>query len=66
MVELVGGEVSERLVEAPRLVAVVPGEQGVPEPAEISGQIVDVVELVVVRPKRAFDATVALGGSRAG
>ena len=50
LVELVGSEVSKRLVEAPRLVTVVPGEQGVLEAAEVGGQVVDVVELIVVGP----------------
>ena len=56
LVELIWGEIVERLVEAPGFVAVVPGDEGVLEPAEVGGQIVDVVELVVVRAKRAFDA----------
>jgi hypothetical protein len=47
-------------VEAPRFVAVVPGEERVLEPAEVSGQVVDVVELVVVRAEGTFDASVAL------
>src|SRR6266446_3829993 len=47
LVELIWGEIVERLVQAPGFVAAVPGEQGVLEPAEVSGQIVDVVELVV-------------------
>ncbi|MDO8616402.1 MAG: hypothetical protein Q7T33_11820, partial [Dehalococcoidia bacterium] len=33
MVELVRGEIVERLVQAPRFVAVVPGEEGSPEGA---------------------------------
>src|SRR3972149_11041807 len=57
-----GGEIAERLVEAPRFVAVVPGEEGVLEPAKVSGQVVDVVELVVIRAEGAFDAAVALRG----
>ena len=47
-------------MEAPELVAVVPGEQGVLEPGEVSGEVVDVVELVVVGAEGAFDAAVAL------
>src|SRR3972149_11165522 len=61
LVELIWGEIAERLVQSPGLVAVVPGEEGVLEPAEVGGQIVDVVELIVVGPKGAFDASVALG-----
>jgi hypothetical protein len=60
-VELIWGEVAKRLMQAPGLVTLVPGEQGILEPAEFSGQIVDVVELVVVGTERAFDAAVTLG-----
>jgi hypothetical protein len=60
LVELIRGEVAEGLVQAPGLVAVVPGEQGVLEPAEVSGQIVDVVELIVVGAEGAFNTAVAL------
>jgi hypothetical protein len=51
---------ADGLVEAPRFVAVVPGEERVLEPAEVSGQVVDVAELVVVSAEGAFDASVAL------
>src|SRR6266508_2804833 len=61
LVELVWSEVAERLVEAPGFVAVVPGEECGAEPAEISGQVVDVVELIVVGAEGAFDASIALG-----
>ncbi len=48
MVELIGGEVAEGLVGTAGFVALVPGEEGGLEPAAVGGQIVDVVELVVV------------------
>ena len=60
LVELIWGEIAERLVQSPGLVAVVPGKEGGAEPAEVSGQVVDVVELIVVGPEGAFDAPVAL------
>jgi len=60
LVELVWSEVAERLMEAPGFVAVVPGEEGGAEPAEISGQVIDVVELIVVGAEGTFDASVAL------
>ena len=60
MVELIGGEIAERLVEAPRFVAVVPSEEGVLEPAKVSGQVGDVVELIVIRAEGAFDVAVAV------
>ncbi len=43
------------------LVGLIPGEQGVLQPAEFSGQFMDVIELVV-GAEGAFDPAVSLGG----
>ena len=60
-VELVGGEIAEGLVWPIRFVPLVPGEESVFEGGAVFGQVVDVVELVVVGAEGAFDAPVALG-----
>ena len=54
LVELIWGEIVERLVEAPGFVAVVPGDEGVLEPAEVGGQIVDVKRVNGAQPLSVF------------
>ena len=66
VVELVGGEVAQGLVGTDGLIDVIPGEEGMLEAAEVSGQFLDVIELVVVSAEGAFDPAVYPGGSWAG
>ena len=59
--ELVGREVTERLVWPAGLEAAVPGDEGGFEARPVGGQVVDVEELIVVGAEGALDAAVALG-----
>ena len=54
-VELVGCEVTEGLVRSAGFIAVVPGEECAVKAAQVSGEFVEVVELIIVGAEEAFD-----------
>ncbi len=60
VVELVGGKVAEGLVRTDGLIDVIPGEKGMLQAVEVSGQFLNVIELVVVGAEGAFDPAVTL------
>ena len=59
VVELVRSVVTQGLMGAHRLVGVIPGQQGLPQPAQISREVLDWVELLLVGAEASLNAPVA-------
>src|SRR3970040_1318537 len=61
LVELLWGPVAQGLVRSHSLVDVVPGQEGCLQPAQVGGQLLHLVELLLVGAEAPLNTSVTLG-----